>query len=157
MSLLFDIQHQYRKEIVNHNILAFAYIYNRNTVMHPLLEEEHQQLIDLIEALDKCVSQGQSKNHVYNYLDEFVTLAEEHFRNEEEAMEVYQYPEIVHHKNEHINLLEHLHNLRGKLHDGLTPFGTEYMKLLRSWLEDHLLDTDNKLERFLYQVNVKKQ
>jgi hemerythrin len=121
--------------------------------MHPLLEKDHQQLIDLLEALDKCVSKGQSKNQAYKYLDDFVTLAEEHFKNEEEIMETYKYPEIVDHKNEHTSLLEQLYSLRSKLRGGHTPFGTPYMNLLRNWLEDHLLDTDNKLEEFLYQVN----
>jgi len=124
--------------------------------MHPLLEKEHQQLINLLEALDKCVSKGQSQNQAYKHLDDFVTLAEEHFKNEEEIMEAYKYPEIVNHKIEHTSLLEQLFTLRSKLRDGHTPFGTDYMKLLRNWLEDHLLDTDNKLEEFLYQVNDKK-
>lgn len=30
--------------------------------MHPLLEKDHQQLIDLIDALDKCVLKGNSIN-----------------------------------------------------------------------------------------------
>ena len=121
--------------------------------MHSLLEKEHQQLIDLLEVLDKCVSKGQSKDQVYKHLDDFVTLAEEHFKNEEEIMETYKYTDIVNHKNEHTSLLEQLYSLRSKLRDGHAPFGTDYMKLLRKWLEDHLLDTDNKLEEFLYQVN----
>jgi len=123
--------------------------------MHPLLEKEHQQLIDLLEALDKCVSEGLSANQVYKHLDDFVTLAETHFHNEEEVMETYKYTETISHTDEHNRLLEQLYSLRNKLHNGHTPFGNDYMKLLRNWLEAHLLDTDNKLDKFLYQVNTK--
>ena len=121
--------------------------------MHPLLEKEHQQLIDLLEALDNCISKGGSVNHAYKYFSDFVALAEEHFKNEEEIMEAYKFPEIINHKKEHANLLEQLFVLKSKLGHGHTPFGTDYMQLLKNWLEVHLFDADDRLEKFLYQVN----
>ncbi len=121
--------------------------------MHPLLENEHQQLFDLLNALDKCISTGNSVNQVHKYLSEFVALAEEHFKNEEAIMETYKYTEIIDHKKEHTDLLEQLFILKNKFDNGHTPFGKDYMQLLRHWLEDHLFDTDKRLEKFLYQVN----
>ncbi len=121
--------------------------------MHPLLEKEHQQLIDLLDALDNCISKGGSANQAYDYLCDFVTLAEEHFKNEEEIMEVYKFPEIIDHKKEHADLLEQLFALKSKLGHGHTPFGMDYMQLLRNWLNVHLFDADDRLEKFLYQVN----
>lgn len=121
--------------------------------MHELLDKEHQQLIDLLDSLDNCISTGDSANQVHKYLSDFVALAEEHFRNEEEIMEAYKYPEIVDHKKEHAVLLKELLILKSKLGRGHTPFGKDYMKFLRNWLEVHLLDADDRLEKFLYQVN----
>ena len=121
--------------------------------MHELLDKEHQQLIDLLDSLDKCISTGDSANQVHNYLSDFVALAEEHFRNEEEIMEAYKYPEIIDHKKEHADLLKQLFVLKNKLDNGHTPFGNDYMQLLRRWLEEHLFDADNRLEKFLYQIN----
>ena len=121
--------------------------------MHSLLEKEHQQLIDLLDALDKCISTGNSANQVRKYHSDFVALAEEHFKNEEAIMETYKYPEITDHKKEHADLLEQLFILKNKLDNGHTPFGKDYMQLLRRWLEVHLFDADDRLENFLYQVN----
>lgn len=121
--------------------------------MHPLLEKEHQQLIDLLDALDKCISTGDSANQARKYLSDFVALVEEHFKNEEAIMETCKYPEISDHKKEHADLLEQLFILKNKLDNGQTPFGKDYMHLLRRWLEVHLFDADNKLENFLYQVD----
>ena len=121
--------------------------------MHPLLEKEHQQLIDLLDALDNCISKGGSANQAYDYLCDFVALAEEHFKNEDEIMEAYKYPDFISHKKEHADLLEQLFILKNKLDNGHTPFGKDYMQLLRRWLEVHLFDADNRLENFLYQVN----
>ena len=121
--------------------------------MHPLLEKEHQQLIDLLDALDNCISKGGSVNQAYKHLSDFVALAEEHFKNEEEIMEAYKFPETINHKKEHADLLEQLFTLKSKIGHGHTPFGTDYMQLLRNWLEVHLFDADDKLEKFLYQVN----
>ncbi len=121
--------------------------------MHLLLEKEHQQLIDLLDAIDKCISTGDSMNQAHTYLSDFVALVEEHFKNEEELMETYKYPEIIDHKKEHADLLEQLFILKNKLDNGLTPFGKDYMQLLRHWLEEHLFDADDRLDKFLYQVN----
>ena len=121
--------------------------------MHLLLEKDHQQLIDLIDALDKCVLKGDSMHQVTKYLDAFVTLAEDEFKNEERIMEVYKYPEIIDHKKEHIRMLEQLRSVHSKLRKGFTPFGKDYMQYLRNWFEAHLLDADNRLEEFLYQIN----
>jgi len=121
--------------------------------MHPLVEKEHQQLIDLLDALDNCISKGGSANQAYKYLSDFVALAEEHFKNEEEIMEAYKFPEINDHKKEHADLLEQLFVLKSKLGHGHTPFGREYMQFLRNWLEVHLFNADDRLENFLYQAN----
>ncbi len=121
--------------------------------MHPLLEKENQQLIDLLDALENCISTGNSANKVHIYLSEFVALAEEHFKNEEAIMETYKYTEIIDHKKEHADLLEQLFVIKNKLDSGHTPFGKDYMQLLRRWLEDHLFDADNRLDKFLYQIN----
>ena len=123
--------------------------------MHPLLEKEHQQLIDLLDALDKCIVKGDSANQVHKYLSEFVALAEKHFRNEEIIMETWKYTERKDHTKEHADLLDQLFVLKNKLDSGSTPFGEEYMKSLRKWLEEHLLDADNRLDKFLYQINAK--
>jgi len=121
--------------------------------MHPLLEKEHQQLIDLLDALDKCISEGNSVNQAYKHLSDFVILAEEHFRNEEKIMKAYNYPEFIHHEKEHTDLMEQLFVLKNKLGHGHTPFGKDYMKLLRNWLEVHLFDADDRLEEFLHRVD----
>jgi hemerythrin-like metal-binding protein len=123
--------------------------------MHPLLEDEHQQLIDLLDALDKCITKGNSANQVHKYLSDFVALAEEHFRNEDAIMESYHYKEIIDHKKEHADLLEQLYILKNKLDSGHTPFGRDYMQLLRNWLDEHLFAADKRLDKFLYQVNAK--
>ena len=121
--------------------------------MHPLLEKEHQQFFDLLDALDQCISKGNSANQVHKYLGDFVALAEVHFKNEEAVMETYKYTEVIEHKKEHADLLEQLFILKSKLDSGQTPFGKDYMHLLRNWFERHLFDADNRLDKFLYQVN----
>jgi hemerythrin-like metal-binding protein len=121
--------------------------------MHQLLEKEHQQLIDSLDTLDKCILEGFSANQVVKHLDHFVALAEEHFKNEEKIMSDYNYTDIIDHKKEHASLLAQLQTLHCQLSKGHTPFGKGYMQLLRHWLETHLLGADNKLEEFLYQIN----
>ena len=85
----------------------------------------------------------------------FESAAEKHFRNEEIIMETWKYTERKDHTKEHADLLDQLFVLKNKLDSGSTPFGEEYMKSLRKWLEEHLLDADNRLDKFLYQINAK--
>jgi hemerythrin-like metal-binding protein len=123
--------------------------------MHSLLEKEHKQLIDLLDALDKCLSTGNSRNEVHKYMSEFVALATEEFKKEEELMEAYEYIETINHKKEHAELLKQLTVLKNKLDSGHTPFSKEYMQSLRSWLEEHLFGADKRLDKFLYQLDKK--
>jgi len=123
--------------------------------MHPLLEKEHRQLINLLDALDKSIATGNSVNQVHKYLCDFFVLAEEEFKNEEAIMETYKYTEIFDHKKEHADLLEQLSVLKNKLDSGHTPFGKDYMQLLRRWFEGHLFDADSRLDAFLNQNKYK--
>jgi len=125
--------------------------------MRSLLKKEHQQLIDLLDALDKCISTGDSVNQVHKYLSDFVALAEKHFKNEETVMESSKYTETIAHKKEHADLLKQLFILKNKLDRGHTPFGKDYMQLLRRWFEEHLLNTDDRLDKFLYQIDAHSQ
>ncbi len=122
--------------------------------MHQLLEEEHQGLIDLLDDLDECISTGLSVHQVHRFLNDFVALAEVHFKNEEAIMKTYRYTEIVEHKKEHADLLEQLYVLKNRLNSGHTPFGKDYMKLLRRWLEGHLSNADDRLEKFMFQADI---
>ena len=121
--------------------------------MHPLLENDHQKLMTLIETLDKCVMNGHSVSQVNQYLDAFVSLAKDEFENEENLMKEYHYPDFNEHRKEHERLLEQLLSVHEQLKKGHTPFGEEYMHWLRNWLETHLLDADSLLDEFLYQAN----
>jgi len=121
--------------------------------MHPLLEKDHQQLINFLDAMDDCMSAGNSVNQVHKYLSEFIALVEEEFKNEEIIMETYKYTDIISHKKEHVDLFKQLSGLKNKLDNGHTPFGRDYVQLLRRWLENHLFDADSRLDKFLYQVN----
>ncbi len=124
--------------------------------MHPLIEKDHQDLIGLLEILDQCVLKGDSVGQVSKYLDAFVNLAADEFKNEEKLMQEYRYPNFIEHKKEHAHLLDQLHSVYSQLKQGHTPFGKEYMHWLRDWFETHLLDADNQLDEFLYQANADK-
>ena len=122
--------------------------------MHPLLNKHHQQLINLLDDLEKCISTGVSVNQVNEYLSNFVALAEKEFKNEETVMETFKYTDIISHKNEHAALLKELYVLKNKLASGHTPFGQNYMQSLKRWLDGHLFGADRRLNEFLNQINV---
>jgi len=121
--------------------------------MHQILDEEHTQLKKLLDTINTHMSEGHSLGIIFELFNNFMTLAGEHFKNEERIMTVSQYPEIVVHKQEHDSLLNQLKTMNSQLKRGQTPFGKDFIVWQENWIEEHLENSDKKLIAFLKMKN----
>ena len=117
--------------------------------MHNLIDQEHRQLKDLLDTINTHISQGHSIGIVFNLFNNFITLASQHFKNEEKIMNISQYPESDVHKQEHDNLINQLETMKCQLKGGQTPFGKDFITWQTNWVEEHLSNFDEKLIDFL--------
>ena len=115
------------------------------------MDDQHKILFEIInnlhEALmaEDAVDLAEAKEKAINRLGEYLI---EHFSTEEEYMQSIGYPGLDQHQKEHQNFLQRLEKHKEGLQsiNGLLP--TEVMKILVTWLQDHLLGEDQKFSQF---------
>jgi hemerythrin len=59
-------------------------------------------------------------------------------------MEIYKYPEVAAHKDEHRTFIEKMFNLTGHLQAHKADVPTDLFYFLWEWLSSHILVTDKK-------------
>lgn len=106
-------------------------------------DDDHKQLIDLINQLSDGLSQGQGKAIIGKVLDELESYTRYHFAREEEFFERTGYP-AVDHKREHRELVEQIVTLQSRYKTGETALAIETLDILKEWLTAHIQGSDMK-------------
>ncbi len=113
-------------------------------------DEEHKQLVALVNELFDAVQAGRSKEALGGILDSLVAYTKSHFTNEEEHFARLGYPDLDAHKAEHDALASQVLEVQRKYHAGATAtLSMEVMNFLKNWLIKHIQGTDRKYGPFL--------
>lgn len=124
-------------------------------VGHDMIDTDHQQLIELINAVEDRLRGTVGDDSLAKTLDQLTLYAHEHFEREENLMRSLQYRRSVEHRQAHRELRTRLEKLRSDIEaanaDTTPPAEIERLVvLLRSWLLDHVLKEDMLLKPVLH-------
>lgn len=64
-------------------------------------------------------------------------------------MDAKGYPDADAHKAQHVALIENVENFMNDFQSGSSEIGPELMEFLRTWLVDHILETDKMMADWL--------
>jgi hemerythrin len=112
-------------------------------------DDQHQQLLAMINELHDAMIAGKGNEVLGKTLDGLISYTTTHFADEENMMAVYDYPDAVAHKVEHENLIRQVTELQQKFNSGATVMTINVLMFLRDWLMDHIHVTDKKYGAFL--------
>lgn len=120
------------------------------------LDQEHRQLIDLINELRVTHEVGlkgsERQIKIHEVVSELIWYAENHFRFEESLMAAAGYPDLAAHRKSHLLFRVQLSNLAMSFHgeegDLLDLYG-----FLAGWIRFHVLETDQLYSPFLQAIN----
>lgn len=112
------------------------------------IDADHHRLVDLVNALHTATSQGEGKQVVGEILDQLIAYSQQHFRREEQIMEIAKFPKLEEHKAEHQELTDKVIALQQKYNDGSITVATQLSSLLRDWLSLHMRRSDRELHAF---------
>lgn len=113
------------------------------------IDTQHHRLFDLGNQLIEAMTQGAPKDEVESKIADFVTLAEDHFRDEEAILQGTEFPDLAAHREQHRQLIERATTLierhqRGQL---------ETLELLNFIVYEltaqHMLGEDRKFRRYV--------
>ncbi len=114
-------------------------------------DNEHRELFRIMSELLESMIEGRGKQEVVKTLDFLDDYVENHFKGEEDAMDKFQYSDVVLHKAEHRKFIDTIVSLR----NDLIKTGTNTALVLRTqrhlvdWFKSHISKIDKKLGAFL--------
>ncbi|MBF0187498.1 MAG: bacteriohemerythrin [Magnetococcales bacterium] len=116
------------------------------------LDEDHRQLLTLINSLYKALRIGTGGKVIGNTLEELVSYTREHFQREERVMAERRYPGLEEHKREHENMIRQVEDFLIQYRQGDYTLNQDVLKYLRNWLVEHIMGSDQQ-----YAAHIAKQ
>jgi hemerythrin-like metal-binding protein len=111
-------------------------------------DDDHKQLIDMLNRLYEGMKKGQGKDVLGKVLDDLVKYTKFHFAREEEFFDRTGY-QAADHKREHRELVKQAETLQSRYKSGESALSIETLDFLRDWLTIHIQGTDKKYSSFL--------
>lgn len=109
------------------------------------MNQEHQELIRLMNAVYDANAAGNGKTHIASALDSLVRCVVEHFASEEAHMESIGFSGLRSHKYIHKNLLDrvgkYVQDFKESQSDVLPE---DFFEFLKFWLVSHIQGVDTK-------------
>jgi hemerythrin-like metal-binding protein len=118
------------------------------------IDGQHQELFRLAAKLHAAMSSGQSNAILAELFDGLVQYTRVHFQHEEQLMRGASYPNFDAHKVEHEALLRRVQELQQEFANGHVAISTEVLHFLQSWLEKHIMGTDQQYVPYLKPKSV---
>lgn len=121
------------------------------------LDEQHKQLIELINRLFDSMTTGQDKERttkeIMNQLIQYTII---HFSVEESLFRIFDYPEYMEHCLHHQELRKQAQEINQKIQSGERVVTPELLFFLEKWITNHIKVEDKKYAPFLLKEGVKK-
>ncbi|MBF0185627.1 MAG: bacteriohemerythrin [Magnetococcales bacterium] len=118
------------------------------------VDKEHRVLIDMINALQLAMKEGQGVEAIGKILDGLLAYTVTHFDHEEKAMARTDYPSLAEHRAKHARLVSTLQKLVQEFKDGRFSVGIDLLSLAKGWLVEHILGTDTTYVPYMKEKNI---
>lgn len=124
------------------------------SVGNKLIDQDHLELITLVNELHSAAQAGKSGDVLGKILLALFAYTQEHFQREELLMEHIHYAELEAHQEQHRQLLDQVLVLQDAFERGRSDVAMNTAELLRHWLLHHIMRTDKKLALALCEAGL---
>ena len=116
---------------------------------HPQIDREHQALFALAGQLHSAMLEGSGNAVMGDLLARLINYTQVHFSHEEALMRRHHYTSMDAHVAEHRKLTSQVLELQQKYAAGRLTITMDTMQFLRSWLQHHILKSDQAVARHI--------
>jgi len=113
------------------------------------IDDQHKNLIAIINELHDAMAAGHGKEAVGKCLDKLIDYTVYHFGTEERLMNTHGYSEHRLHEIEHKKLVKTASELHASFKTNPAGLTLKTMYFLKDWLNNHILGSDVKFGKFL--------
>ena len=119
------------------------------------VDEQHQQLVSLINRLNTAIADGECSSVVADILEGLTQYTRIHFAYEEKLFDLHGYPDSDAHKNKHEKLLARVEQFKQDFsYDPTSALSLELMQFLTQWLTGHIQGSDKEYAPFLLDKGI---
>jgi len=118
------------------------------------IDNQHKQLIDVINLLQSSMSEGKGKDVLGKILGDMAQYAKGHFATEEKIMKTNGYPGYDEQKKEHDAFVAKAVALKSGFDGGKITLSVDTLTFLKNWLDNHIATVDKKYSAFLNEKGV---
>lgn len=113
------------------------------SVGHPDLDQDHQNLVDLLNMLHEAWETGEDLAVRLGIVDELLMYTDYHFRREEGLLAEHGYPRLADQQAAHAALRQSVEDFRSRhLSHPDTALTAEIETFLKTWMMSHILEED---------------
>lgn len=111
------------------------------------IDRQHTRLLEIANEFHAALKANRARQTLFDILNSLIRYAEEHFRDEEEAMEAAGYPEedVLVHRALHEQLYDDIYRLHKEFQEAQDKSVHDVELFLNNWLIKHILLEDKKL------------
>lgn len=113
------------------------------------LDNDHKQLLNLINQLQTAAHYQTSDEYERQTLDALIAYTKEHFQREEDLMAKYQYPGLQAHRLQHQEMVGEVDRLVSAYQQDRDATIEGAIRYLQTWLLRHINGTDKEYSAFL--------
>jgi hemerythrin len=118
------------------------------------IDQQHKQLISMINELHDTMKQGKSKDVIDKILEGLFNYSVTHFKTEENYFDRFGYAEKENHKMEHAAFIKKIADFN-KVDNAKHGLSIEIMNFLSDWLKNHIKVVDMKYSQFFNEKGLK--
>ncbi len=119
------------------------------SVNDPEIDQQHRQLIDIINSLHAAMVAGKAKQVIGDLTDRWMEYTVRHFQYEEKRMAACGYPDLENHRRQHAKMAQRVRDIKEKANSGQGLVELEARKILKAWLTEHIKGSDKQYVPYL--------
>jgi hemerythrin len=127
---------------------------NKYSVKVRKFDEQHQELIAIINKLHDAMLKKDSKTVMAGIVESLLRYVNIHFGNEEELMQQFDYPGFHDHKRAHDEMREYVLALSEAYENNKIIISVKVMEFLKKWLAQHILGVDQLYQEFFNREGI---
>ena len=129
--------------------MPFIEFNNQLSVNIDFLDEQHKELIKIINALHEAACQEHSEINCKDIIDQLKDYIKYHFATEERLMQKFDYPYTQEHIQEHDDFIAKVLEFQFQLQNEDRDITNDLLAFLKKWLTGHIQGSDKKYSPYL--------
>lgn len=115
----------------------------------PLIDQQHQELLRLINELHSAMTEGRGNMVLREIVDGLIEYTQTHFRTEEGYFEACNYSDCLAHKQQHREFVAKVMDFKEGFDEGRLLLTLDVMSFLGDWLVEHIQGSDASYAPYL--------